>query len=65
MFNSHFSSKTIKALAKKGISIDGLTYLPGEGDMPFATGETGYKLNNNGQRQIRRHMEVVAMAEAK
>lgn len=62
MFNSHFSSQTVKALARKGIRIVGLTMIPGEGDMPCATGETGYKLDNNGQGQIRTYREVLALA---
>jgi hypothetical protein len=63
MFNHHFSKKTIKALARKGISIVSLVYIPGEGDMPLATGDTGYALDNNGKYQIRTASEVIALAD--
>jgi hypothetical protein len=43
----HFSAKTLRALTKRGVSITGLTTIPGAGDMPYANGETGYLVNDN------------------
>ena len=59
---SDFSRKTIAALARKGISLIGLTVIPGSGDMPFATGERGYRLNDNGCLIIRSFGEVLELA---
>jgi hypothetical protein len=63
MQNRHFSAKTRTQLSRKGIRIVNLVYMPGEGDMPFATGETGYGLDNNGEYQIRSYGEVIALAK--
>lgn len=44
-----FSRKTLAALAKKGIRLIGLTVIPNmASDMPWATGERGYKVDDNG-----------------
>lgn len=59
-----FSKKTVAALARKGIFLIGLTVIPGTGDMPFATGERGYCLNDNGCHRIRSFAEVLAAANA-
>lgn len=61
MFNSNFSSKTIKALSRKGIRIVSTTMLPGE-DGSFANGETGYCLDNQGEYQVRTFGQVLALA---
>ena len=58
-----FSTKTIRALAKNGITIIGKTYLPGDGDLPYANGETGYQLNDNGTGRVRTHAQVMGMAQ--
>lgn len=63
MIAFYFSAKTLKTLARKGIRVVSLVYVPGEGDMPFATGETGFGLDNNGQYQIRRFREVMELAK--
>jgi hypothetical protein len=63
MFNSHFSAKTIKALARKGIAIIGIQALPGA-DGSFANCETGYVLDDNGTCRIRLFLEVLAIAAA-
>lgn len=59
-----FSKKTIAALARKGISLIGLTVIPRAGDMPFANGERGYCLNDNGCHRVRSFREVLALANA-
>ena len=62
-FNSHFNAKVVKALARKGIRIVGLTYLPAaSGELRYANGETGYCLDDNGCHRIRTYMEVLALA---
>ena len=57
-----FTAKTVRALAKKGITIIGKTYIPGAGDMPYANGQTGYQLNDNGCGRVRTHAQVREMA---
>lgn len=59
---SHFSNSTLRKLARKGITLVGTTYLPGEGELPYATGETGYCLNDNGTHRVRTFREVLALA---
>lgn len=59
-----FSKKTIAALARKGISLIGLTVIPGTGDLPFATGERGYCLNDNGCYRVCSFMQVLEIARA-
>jgi len=58
-----FSAKTRSALARKGITIIGLTVIPNpNSDMPWATGDRGYKLNDNGCHRIRSYREVLELA---
>ena len=57
-----FTAQTVRALAKKGITIIGKTYIPGAGDMPYANGQTGYQLNDNGTGKVRTHAQVREMA---
>lgn len=60
---SDFSAKTRNALARKGIVIVGLTVIPNaSSDMPFATGERGYKVNDNGCGRIWSFAEVMEKA---
>ena len=57
-----FSPATLRALARKGIRLIGLTAIPGEGAMPFANAERGYALDDNGCHRIRRFSEVLELA---
>lgn len=57
-----FSLKTRRALSKRGITIIGATTIPGSGSLPFAQGSRGYRLDNNGEHQIRSYSEVEALA---
>ena len=57
-----FSKKTLALLAKKGITLIGLTLIPGTGAMPMATGETGYILNDNGTSRVRTFTQVLELA---
>ena len=59
-----FSKKTLAALARKGISLVGLTVIPDmSSDMPFANGSRGYQLNDNGCHRIRSFSEVLELAK--
>jgi len=58
-----FSRRTLNALARKGIAIYGLCTIPAANDpMPFANGERGYKVNDNGCGRIWTFAEVVEAA---
>lgn len=57
-----FSAKTRNALARRGVSIIGTTVIPGAGDMPFANGERGYRVNDNGCGRILTFAQVLALA---
>jgi hypothetical protein len=57
-----FSRKTLSSLSRKGITLIGLTIIPGTGDLPFATGERGYILNDNGTQRIRSFAQVLELA---
>lgn len=58
-----FSSKTLRNLARKGISIVGFAVIPNmSSDMPFANGERGYSVNDNGCGRIWTFAEVLAAA---
>jgi len=59
-----FSKNTLRALAKKGMTLIGLTVIPNAGsDMPFATGDRGYEFNDNGCFRILSFREVMAAAQ--
>lgn len=59
-----FSKKTIRALTRKGIRLIGLTVIPDmSSDMPFANGDRGYCLNDNGCHRIRSFREVMELAQ--
>jgi len=58
-----FSAKTIAALARKGVTIYGATVIPAAGtDMPFANGDRGYKINDNGCGRILTFAQVLELA---
>lgn len=61
-YSKDFSAPTRVMLRKKGITIIGATWLPGQ-DGSYANGETGYILDNNGQQQIRTYLGVIDMAK--
>lgn len=47
-----FNRSMITKLAGKGIRVYGATVIPGEGDLPFATGQRGYLVDDNGCGRI-------------
>lgn len=58
-----FSSSTLKALAARGIRVVGLTTIPGAGDLPFATGSRGYRIDDNGCGRIWTFAQVLEAAQ--
>ena len=58
----HFSAATLRSLDRKGVTIYGTCTIPGSGDLPWATGETGYKVSDNGCGRIWTFAEVLAAA---
>jgi len=57
-----FSRKTIRSLARQGISLISLTVIPDSGAMPFATGERGYILDDNGTQRVLLFSQVLELA---
>lgn len=54
-----FSSKTLRALAAKGVRVIGTCVIPGVGDLPFATGSRGYRVDDNGCGRIWTFQQVL------
>lgn len=57
-----FSASTRTALARNGVRILGTTVIPGAGDMPFATGSRGYRVDDNGCGRILSFAQVLELA---
>lgn len=62
ILSRHFSSSTIRSLAKKGIRIIGVQMVPGAGDMPWATAEVAYQVDDNSTGRVLTHGDLVALA---
>lgn len=58
----HFSAATRRGLARRGVRVLSLTTIPGPGPTPYASGETGYNVDDNGTGRVLTHPEVVALA---
>lgn len=58
-----FSSKTLRALATKGVRVIGTCVIPGAGDMPFATGSRGYRVDDNGCGRVWSFHQVLEAAQ--
>ncbi len=59
----HFGKLAVKNLAKKGIVLVGMTTLPDmTSSMPYANGQTGYQLNDNGTSIMRTLLQVLQLA---
>lgn len=58
-----FTRATLNALAKRGVRVIGLTVIPGKGDLPFATGERGYRVDDNGCGKVWTFAEVIGAAQ--
>lgn len=61
--NRHFGRKAVAALARKGVAIIATAVIPGAGDMPFATGETGYVVSDNGCGRVWTYRQVAEAAK--
>lgn len=60
---NHFSSSTLRKLARKGISVIGTTLIPDYSQpLPFANGTTAYCLNDNGTHRVRSFSDVLKLA---
>lgn len=59
-----FSRSTRAALKKRGIVIIGGTYIPGQGNLPYANGQRGYELADKGTLKVRTFAQVLEMAGA-
>jgi hypothetical protein len=57
-----FSKKTLTSLRQKGVTLIGLTIIPGVGSMPFANGDRGYILNDNGTQRVLLFAQVLNLA---
>jgi hypothetical protein len=57
-----FNRTTLSSLSRKGIAVIGTTVIPGAGDMPFANGERGYRVNDNGCGRIWTFAQVLEAA---
>jgi hypothetical protein len=58
-----FSRSTLRALSRKGIRVIGLTVIPNmTSDLPFATGDRGYKVDDNGCGRIWTFAQVMEAA---
>lgn len=61
---SDFSARTRNALARKGITVYGITAIPDmSSDLPFANASRGYKVNDNGCGRIWTFAEVLEAAK--
>lgn len=58
-----FNRSTLSALARKGIRVLSITVIPGAGDLPFATGDRGYRVDDNGCGRIWTFTQVLEAAQ--
>ena len=56
-----FNRATLRALSKKGVVVTGITLIPGKGDMPYANGERGYAVNDNGTGRVLTFQQVTEL----
>lgn len=60
MSAAHFSGRTVRNLARKGITVTGSTLVPDDVGS-YANGETVYTLNDNGTYRIRTFTDVLTL----
>lgn len=58
-----FSAATLRALSNRGVQVLGVTLIPGAGDMPYANGERGYTVSDNGTGRVLTFRQVTELAE--
>ena len=60
---SHFGKRAVATLAKRDIRVLGLTVIPAaNAAMPFACGETGYSMDDNGCGRVWTFAQVLKAA---
>lgn len=47
-----FNRRTLDTLGRRGITLIGLTVIPGEGPKPLANGQDGYCVDDNGTHRV-------------
>lgn len=58
-----FSKKTLRSLSRKGIAIVGITLIPDMSSaLPFANGDRGYQINDNGCGRVWSFSQVLEAA---
>ncbi len=57
-----FSTATVRSLRKIGVRVVGLTTIPDYSSAtPYASGDTGYVLDDNGTQRVRSFAQVLAL----
>lgn len=54
-----FTLRTLRALECRGITLIGLTVIPGEGPKPLANGQDGYCVDDNGTHRVWTFQQVL------
>jgi hypothetical protein len=57
-----FSASTLRKLARNGVRVLGTTVIPADGNLPFANGTRGYRVDDNGCGRILAHAQVLGLA---
>lgn len=57
-----FNRSTLSSLARKGIRVLGTVVIPSSGDLPFASGQRGYRVDDNGCGRIWTFTQVMEAA---
>jgi len=58
-----FSSKTVRALAARGVRVLGATVIPSNGELAFATGSRAYRVDDNGCGRVWTFQQVLEAAQ--
>ena len=56
-----FGKHAVSKLAKAGIRFVGTTVIPSDGPMPFAHGDRGYCIDDNGTHRVKSYREILAL----
>lgn len=59
-----FTPDTQRMLAQRGITLLRATYIPGDGPLPFATGQRAYEVSDNGCGRVMTHPQILEAARA-
>lgn len=61
---AQFGKRTVKKLAKKGITLVSAHNMPNAETGSYANGETGYLLDDNGTGRMRNYLQVLEIANS-